>query len=107
MPGSMKNGSPHPRTQKKAYGSGATLTAAPWLLAMAIFPALPPPVHVRSKALPWSLIPSRIRPVVIGAFHAFPETVIAPEPEPRGVNDEEHDVHGIAFRVRKAEEAEY
>ena len=55
---------------------------------------------------PASLIPSRIRPVVIGAVHAFPETVIAPEPEPRGVNDEEHDVHGIAFRVRKAEEAE-
>ena len=50
-----------------------------------------------------SLIPFWIRPVVIGAVHAFPETVIVPEPEPRGVNDKEHDVHGIAFRVREAE----
>lgn len=67
-------------------------------------------------ALPWacpygsgataSLVTSRIRPVVIGAFHAFPEGIAAPEQESRGVNDEEHDVHGIAFRVREAEEAE-
>lgn len=55
---------------------------------------------------PALLVPSGIRPVVIVAIHAFPEAVISPKPESRNVNHKEHDVHGIAFRVGKAQEAE-
>lgn len=44
--------------------------------------------------------------MVIESFCTFPEAVVPPEQEPGGVNYKQHNVHGIAFRVRKAEETQ-